>query len=792
METLPFVNVFITHTLTGTASDFDGNFKLTATSKKDTIAFKLIGYKDRQIQASLFKNDTNLIILTPTVTALQEITVKPNGEALRLTRLVINNKKKNNPERHEKAAYEKYSKWEFALNNISDKLQESWIFKNGQDLMRYSEDSTRYLPVYFSEQLTFNETQKDPRRQKSTILADRTTGLNILKDYEISGYSSALDMEVNFYNNILVVFGQSFISPIADNGTFYYNYYLTDSATTDKGKQYVIKFKPKRPGDKTFVGTFTMETSRNSLLDINASLSEKSNINFVKELKLNSSYQTIDDSLSFFKRNEIEARLDYIPVNSTKKRLELNYHLTNLVDKVNLSPQQEVHLSMPALSYETVKMKEATSRDTSYCTKIRPENVSASDHSTANAIDSLNNLKPVKFLDNIARMMMTGYYDLGRYEFGPFMEVINSNKVEGMRFFVGGRTSKEFSSKWQFWAGLGYGTKNEKFAGNVGAGYKFDSPFRRVVKASFNDKIVRIGENDKILYLYENMMTTSESNLVALIMQRDEMDELIHERKVNLNYDHEWRSGLDSKLKIFHSTQYSPVYYPFTKNGTPLDRISQAEIALDTRWSWKEKYVEDGFQRLYLSSNQPIIHFTVATGESTVDDKQQWYARFHTTLKHHFYVGLGEVQYAVEGGMIFGSLPYTMLEIPRGNKTYGLYTYDFNLMDYLEFANDKYINVYADYHLNGFFFNRLPLLKRLGLREVVGFKGIIGDLDDRHSKVLDYPRDLRPLSTGYLEVNAGVENIFRFFRLDAIWRITPKSVTGAPSFGIRAQFNIKL
>lgn len=791
-ETLPFVNVFIKNTQNGASTDLDGFFRLKADMRKDTLGFKLIGYNERLIPANQFKGDTMLVLLSPSTVALGEIQVKPNGEAQRLTRLVINNKKRNNPENHNQASYQKYSKWEFALNNISDKLQESWLFKNGQNLMRYSDDSTRYLPVYFSEQLTFNELQKDPLKQKSTILADRTTGLNILKDYEISGYSSALDMEVNFYSNIMVVFGQSFISPIADNGPFYYNYYLTDSIESGRGKQYVIKFKPKRPGDKTFVGTFTLETSHFAIIDIDATLSEKSNINFVKELRLSSSYQLIDDSLCFFKRNEIEARLDYIPVNSTKKRLELNYRLANTVDKVDLSPRQEVVLSMPALSYETVKMKEATNRDTTYWNQVRPEGLLKVDHSTADAIDSLNNLKPVKFLDNVARMTVTGYYDLGRYEFGPYMEAVNTNKVEGLRFFLGGRTSKEFSTNWQFWGGIGYGTKNEKLAGNIGAGYKFDSHFRRVLKVSFNDKIVRIGESDKILYLYENMMTTSESNLVALVMQRDEMDELIHERKIKLDYEHEWRSGLSSRVKLFHANQYSPVYYPFMQGGAPIGQISQTEVALDTRWSWKEKYFEDGLQRLYIGSKHPVIHFTLAGGEATVNNQQQWYGRFHSTLKHYFYIGLGEVQYAVEGGMIFGSLPYTMLEIPRGNKTYGLYSYDFNLLDYLEFANDKYINVYADYHLNGFFFNRLPLLKKLGLREVVGFKGMVGGLDDSHRKVLDYAKDLRALNGAYLELNAGVENIFRFFRLDAIWRVTPQSITGAPSFGVRAQFNVKL
>ncbi len=791
-EPLPFVNVFEKNTLSGTTTDFDGIFSFTATSTKDTISFRLIGYEEQSFVASTLMGDTCRIMLSSSVVSLSEIEVKPTNQALLLTKKAIEAKKIHNLEKYDNTAYEKYSKWQFDLNNISDRVKNSWLFKGGENLMRYSDDSTRYLPVYFSEQLSYNESQKDPMKQRSTIIADRTNGLDILKDYEISGYTSALDMEVNFYTNVMMIFGQSFISPIADNAPFYYNYYLKDSLETDKGKNYIIRFKSKRPGDKTFTGQFTLETNHYSITEIEAELSEKSNINFVKSLVLSSEYQLIDDSLFFYKRNQISATIDYIPINTNKKRLELNYLMMNSVDKVSINNNDEIKLSRDAMTFETIKKRDVHRNDLKHWESIRHESLSKTDQNVLASIDSLNNLKTVKFMDNLARMFVTGYYDLGTYEFGPWMETINANKVEGLRVHAGLRTGKEFSEKWQLWGGLGYGTRTEKIAGSAGIGYKFDSPFRKVIRASYEDKIVRIGENDKINYLYENMMGTSESNLVAMIMQRDPVDELLRELKIRLDYEHEWRTGLESKFKLLHNIQFSPEYYPFIKDGKQINRISQNEIAFDTRWSTKEKYIEDGLQRFYISTRYPIVHFTIAGGETVVDGTHSLYGRIHSTLKHSFFIGLGEVNYAIEGGAIIGKMPYSMLEIPRGNKTYGLYSYDFNLLDYLEFANDIYLNTYMDYHLNGFFFNRVPLLKNLGLREVVGFKSIIGHLDNRHRDVIDYAENMRPLNGAYIELNAGVENIIRFFRIDAIWRVTPQSITGAPQFGFRAQFNIKL
>lgn len=788
---LPFANVFVKNNYNGTVTDTDGHFQLRADLKKDTIVFRLIGYEEKQFPAGQLMSDSMVVWLSPSAFGLMEVVVTPTDEALRLAKKVIGHKHRNNPVRYNIMRYQKYSKWDFSLNNINDKLMESWLFKEGQNLIRHSEDSTRYLPFFFSEQVTDNEIQNHPSRQKSTIIADQTKGVNILKHYEISGYSSALDMGLNFYDNVVLVFNQGFISPIADNGPFYYKYYLTDSIETNKGKEYVLKFVPKRSSDKTFAGYMTVETHHHAMLKIDATLSAKSNVNFIKKLSLSSEYQLINDSLLFFKSNEIRATVDYVPVKTSKKHLELNYLTTNSVKNIDLSNETPVELSVASLSFETIKTPNNTKRDSIFWSAHRPEPLNAKELDTTNSIDSLNLLGSVHFIDNLTHMFINGHYNLGRFEIGPYMEAISFNKVEGLHLFAGGRTSKTWSEWWQLSAGIGYGTKTEKISGSFGVGHRFDTRFRNVARVSYADKIVRIGESENILYLYENMLTTSESNLVAMLLQRAETDELVRRQTIQAGFEHEWRTGLESHLKLFHSIYDTPVYYPFMHNGQPIKNTFQTEVSIDTRWSWKQKYVEEGLDRLYFRSQYPILHLTLAGGEAGTEYHKQWYGRVHATLKHSFFVGMGEIQYAVESGAYVGELPWNLLNIPRGNKTYGLYTYDFNMLDYLEFVNDKYLTLYIDYHLNGFIFNRVPLLNRLGLREVVAAKAMIGGLSERHNKMIDINAQVQPLDGAYVELNAGVENILRFLRIDAVWRVTPSSKTGAPHFGLRAQFAVK-
>ncbi|MGD9557249.1 MAG: carboxypeptidase-like regulatory domain-containing protein, partial [Mangrovibacterium sp.] len=132
------------------------------------------------------------------------------------------------------------------------------------------------------------------------------------------------------------------------------------------------------------------------------------------------------------------------------------------------------------------------------------------------------------------------------------------------------------------------------------------------------------------------------------------------------------------------------------------------------------------------------------------------------------------------------------LDIPRGNETLGYYTYDFNMMNYLEFVHDKYVHLYLEHHLNGFLFRRLPLLKKTDFREVVSAKILTGSISHRHEDVIAFPDVVSPMKNPYIELGAGVENIFKMFRVEAVWRLNSPSVTGAPSFGIRAKFEIIL
>ena len=796
-EPIPYVNIIFKQTTSGTITDTLGYFKVKIPPLVDTVRFSAIGFYAEEKLVSKLGKEMLSIRLKPETMDISEVRVAPDiGPIRRLFKQVIAHKKQNNPDQYDRYSYRKYSKWEYQLNHVGDKIINSRPFRGNQAVFKTEgADSSKYLPLYFSEQLAFNEVQRDPSRQKSTVLADKTSGVGILDELEISGYTSALDMEVNFYDNDINLFTQNFISPIADNGWFFYNYFLADSTVVNGHKVYRVNYQPRRKYENTFKGYFTVENKHYSVVEIDGTLSNTSNLNFLKGMRLKSNYFFVNDSTPFYKRNQIDALFDYIPFKNRKKqpkRLSLFYTQSATIDQVTVDPKEPIKMNTPRAKFETVKLPEATSRKEAYWDTHRLEPLTNKEEVISGVIDSISEIRTVSFLNNIARMSMNSYYDIGKIELGPYTSFFNTNKVEGFRMFLGARTSTEISDRWMVWGGLGYGFRNKQLSGMGGVGYKFQTINRQVLKISYDDKMIRHGESDKLLYLFENAFTATENNLVSQILKHKELLEIFREQKAVASYEHEWYPGLINKVSANYTTHYSPEFFPFIHNGNPLKTVSAFEASLDTRFSYQEKVVDNHFYRYYMESEQPVIHFTMAGGQVYFANKSNWYGRILTTLEQHVYFGQTRFDYAIEAEKYFGKLPYTMLSIPRGNETFGLYTFDFNLLNYLEFVHDQYVRVYSEYHLNGFFFRRIPGLEETHMREVLSAKFMVGSVSNNNQDIVEFPSVITPMQNPYVELGAGVENILSMFRIEAIWRVHPVSVIGAPSFGIRAKFEIGL
>ena len=165
---------------------------------------------------------------------------------------------------------------------------------------------------------------------------------------------------------------------------------------------------------------------------------------------------------------------------------------------------------------------------------------------------------------------------------------------------------------------------------------------------------------------------------------------------------------------------------------------------------------------------------------------------------------IGYTNYVLQYGKIFGKIPYPLLELHPGNETFAYDFYSFNLMNYFEFVSDEYASAFVSHHFDGFFLNRIPLLRKLKLREVATGRAVIGKVSDTNRQAILFPENLYTFNQAgytsnlfthnkpYVEVAAGIENILKFFRVDAVWRLSYLDHPNIAKFGIRATVQVIL
>ncbi len=212
-----------------------------------------------------------------------------------------------------------------------------------------------------------------------------------------------------------------------------------------------------------------------------------------------------------------------------------------------------------------------------------------------------------------------------------------------------------------------------------------------------------------------------------------------------------------------------------------------SEVTIQTRFAYDEKYVEGTFTRASLGTKYPVMQLQYTKGTSGLFNSQYDYHKLTLNIDDRLrFNPIGYTNYIIEGGQTFGQVPYPLLFVHPGNQTL-IYDYaSFNLMNFFEFASDRYATVSIFHHFEGFFFNKVPLFRKLKWREVFIAKALVGTLSQKQKDIMVFPNNLMELSKGpYYEVGAGVENIFKVFRIDAFWRLSYLDNPNITKFGIR-------
>jgi hypothetical protein len=759
-EPLPYVNVSVKLTTTGAITDDQGSFSFFYLPKpNDSLQFRFVGYNPQCFPIEKFLQRIYTVELHQSSQTLPEVIILPGeNPADIMLRKIIASKQKNNQEHYDYFSCEIYNKIRFDLNNFDTSFKEKRLLKPFAFVFDNADTSEvtgkTFLPIFISETVSDFYFRKSPKTIRENIQGVKVSGV---KNESLNHFMGNMYVQTNIYDNFIVLFDKNFVSPVAANAMVFYRYYLTDSTYIDNQWCYKLEFRPRRKQELTFTGHMWVHDSTWSVVAYDMEMAADANINYVEYLSMSALYKKYDDTL--WVKDQESFFVEFYTLTKTEKAPGFFGHKYTSFQKYSFSPPEDQAIfNTPAL---VLSNDEASVRTPEFWTQHRHDSLSKNDRLVYEMIDSIQQIKAYKTWSDIIQMIATGYYVGKNLEYGPYASLISFNSIEGTRLRFGIRTSNAFSTKIMPYGHIAYGFNDEQIKYGAGLWYMFSKIPRRAFNMHFKHDYELIGKSENAF---------REDFLIGTLFTRNPMDKLTMTDQLNIKYEHEWLSGFSVTLFFSEKNLIYPPENSFQFNTggflKTMSVIHSTEAGLQLRYAHKERFLSGEFERISLGSRYPIIRMRVFKEFSG-------YNYWKTTLNitHWFNLrGLGWSKYIVDAGMITGATPYPFLKIHEGNESFMLDEMSFNMMNYYEFVSNQWISVYYTHHFDGLFFNRIPLLRKMKLREVVWGKILFGNLDAENQSYNIFPENMFILSQPYIEAGAGIENIFRFFRVDVVWR----------------------
>ncbi|HSU50558.1 MAG TPA: DUF5686 family protein [Segetibacter sp.] len=794
----------------GVTTKEDGSYEYaTMNTLAKNIQFSYVGYKTLSKAITPNKEQTIDVELaiadvknTVTVKSKRGKYSNKNNPAVELIRKVIDNKSKNRISSYDFVEYEQYEKMELSLTNKPEKLLKNKLLKNVKfvfDNVDTTKIEGKYLlPVYMTEKLSQKYFRKNPEKQKTYVLGEKQVNYGEFIDNNgIKSYMNRLYEDVDIYENNVSLLTNQFLSPIADLSPTFYRFYITDTVENEGIKLIRLSFTPKNPQDLLFKGIMFITLDGNySIQKINMSISKHANLNWVRELQINQEFEKGPDG-----------RYHVISTNTITEFALTKGSGGGIVGERTVSfknftinkPETETVYAGPTV-VSNINVSSNNTSDSFWIAHRHPQltDVEAKVYSN---IDSLQNMRSYKRFMDIATLVLAGYKQAGPgYEVGPVSTFYSFNPVEGFRLRAGGRTTPNFNKTLYFENYLAYGFKDQKWKYFLSGTYSFNH------KSVYGYPLNYL----RLSYQYDTKIPGQELQFIQednflLSFKRGNNDKWLYNNIFKAEYVREFAKNLSitAGFKNWKQTPAGSIVYE-KENGdhsNTVPNITTSELSAEIRWAPHEQFYQGKVYRIPIINKYPIFKLRYIAGIKGLANGEYNYQNINLNIGKRFYLSqFGYTDVAVEGGYIFGKVPFPLLTIHRANQTYSYQLNSYNMMNFMEFVSDHYAAVNVDHYFNGFLFNKVPLLKKLKLREVITGKILYGGVRSENdpasvTSTLKFPADRTtglPTtyalgSAPYAEVSAGIANIFKLVRVDVVKRLTYLNNPEVAKWGIRTR-----
>ncbi|MCM1021351.1 MAG: DUF5686 and carboxypeptidase regulatory-like domain-containing protein [Muribaculum sp.] len=802
-EPLAYTAIALTSTPAGAMTDENGKYNIISYSPTDSIRFSLLGYTPKTIAISRnTAKQTINIALNQTGVRLAEVLVKPkkekyskkNNPAVAFMERIRRGESSTDPRRHDYYEYNKYERLTLAINDFNlDK--DSWADKRYSFLSNHIDTSEisgkPILNFSLREKLSDVKHTQNPEDEHEYVSGLRQVGIDNVSTKD--GIRQILEdafREIDLYQNDITLLQNRFVSPLSKIAADYYKFYLSDTVVVESDSCVVLSFVPHNSQSWSFIGKLYVPMNDTTMFvkKIDLYMPHAINVNFIDGMMVSQTFRKHPDGSRLKVKDDMVMEFSVLPgmpkLYVRRNTFYRNHRFEPMTKEVErpTSPQYQIvdenAYNMPDFAWDIV----------------RPHPLSNGEKNIGEMMTELRNDRVFYWGEKALKLMVNGYvhtWKNSKVDLGPLNTFLSYNTVEGIRLRVGGMTTANLSKRWFGRGHIAYGIRDNKWKYRAELEYSFhDKKYHSLEFPIHSIKFTTLYSLDQ---LGQRFNWTNSDNII-LSFKRMEDTRVTYMRRQELRYTLELANNFSVEAAASFERQEATRWIPFIDGyGNRFGHYNEAAFELKLRYAPGEKFYQTNTSRRPINLDAPVFELSQFFAPKGFLGSKFAINRTEFRYQQRYWLSsFGYIDAVIKAGHVWSTSPYMNLLLPNANITYVVRPESYALMNPLEFINDTYASADLTYWMNGLIFNRIPLINQLNLREVFSFKALWGHRSQRnnpfrHPELFRFPDNVNVTnmgSTPYMEVSAGIDNIFSLFRVDSVWRISYRHTPDAPNWGI--------
>ena len=793
------------------------------------LTFTAVGYKPKTITINASTPEVLNVKLKPDTRQLAEVVVKSkrakysrkNNPAVELMKRVIAAKKRTNLENHDYLSYTKYQKLTMAINDITPADMDSGFIGKHKWLLDQVETSSYngklILPLTVDETVTQHLFRKNPKDEKDIVMGQSSSGVNqLIQTGDIMTVAMKdVFTDVDIYDDQVRLLQYPFTSPIGKDAIAFYRYYIEDTVYVDHDLCYHLQFIPNNQQDFGFRGElYILADSSLHVKRCNLTIPKRSDVNFVENLQIQQEYRklpngewalSVDDMIVEMK---VAKFLSKVLITRTTRLSDYDFQpLAKQLFKGKAKVKREANSQM---------------RDEAFWNKYRTVELTKSESSMSAFVHRIEQIKGFKYIIFGAKAFIENFVETGdenhpsKFDFGPVNTLITKNFIDGYRTRISGQTTANLNKHWFFQGYYAHGFHSKKNYYDAMLTYSLNK--KDYLPREFPKRTISFESTYDIMSPSDKFMQTDKDN-VFTAFKWAKVDKMMFYNRQQLKFEYEQEWGLKTTIGLkteeneaAGALYFNPINSGFiydTPEGTPVGdlihngKIRTTELSLQFQLAPGRTYINTKQRRLPINLDAPVFTLGHTMGLKDVLGGDYKYNFTEAGIYKRFWMNSwGKIDVYLKAGAQWNRVPYPLLIMPAANLSYIIEDETFNLINNMEFLNDRYASLDASWDLNGKIFNRIPLLKKLKWREYLGVKALWGKLTDKNnpylaqnensSVLMQFPEGCYIMDPHkpYVELIAGVHNIFKLLHVEYVHRCNYNELPTAHKNGVRLMMRL--